>query len=98
MNRQQRRKMVKNGVTPEDLKKLYNTTKDATKKATIHASSEAFAVITAMVLHDKFGFGEKRLRRAIGYLVEGFDAITEDYATLEDMKKVLDEECNIQFR
>lgn len=93
MNRQQRRKLVKKGVTIEDLKEL----QDITKHKSIEFTTDAFAVATAMVLHDKFGFGEVRLKRAIDYITDQFDAITEDYVSLDEMKKVLLEECKIRF-
>ena len=93
VNRQQRRKLIKNGVTADDLKLLHETT----KANSIKFSTDAFAVATCMVLHDKFGFGEVRLKRAVNYITEQFEAITENYVKLGDMKKVLLEECKIKF-
>lgn len=97
MNRQQRRKMVKKGVTAEDLKMVQDITKEQTKRHSIHFATEAFAVATAITLRDKFGFGEVRLKRATNHIANTFEAITEGYVSLDDLKKVLLEECNFEF-
>jgi len=50
------------------------------------------------VLHDKWGFGKVRLTRFLDQLYDLLESIEQGYLTVEDCKKVLLEECKINFR
>lgn len=56
-----------------------------------------YSVAVAMVLRDKYGFGEVRMKRIMKEITEQFEMITEGYVSLDDMKKVLLEEVKIKF-
>lgn len=53
-------------------------------------------IVTSMmfVLHDKEGFGEKRLKRVYQEWGELWDSIRGKYLDCQDLRKTLQEECN----
>ena len=94
MNRQQRRKLAKQGVDHKDLKVLY----DATKQESIKQAVKLYSVAVAMVLHDKWGFGKVRLQRFLNQAQNLFDSIEKGYVSLDDCEKILLEECDVEFK
>ena len=93
MNREERRKQSRIGITAKELKQLDNSIKQESIKFTV----EMYSVAVAMVLRDKYGFGEVRMKRIMKEITEQFEMITEGYVSLDDMKKVLLEEVKIKF-
>lgn len=64
----------------------------------IGSSSKANLLLTLMVLHDKFGFGSKRLTRFLGEYREMLNAYNEGYIEkVADFENVLWEECGIRI-
>lgn len=53
--------------------------------------------VTAMVLHDKYGFGRKRLNDVFDYVYDLFDSVYRDYCTLDDIKECLYNELNLDL-
>ena len=51
-------------------------------------SATCFAV-TAMVLHDKYGYGKKRLNDVFDYIYDLFDSVYKDYCTVDEIKECL---------
>lgn len=51
-----------------------------------------------MVLHDKWGFGQKRLERFVEQLVEVLDSYEKGYVTMDDLMQALKEEAGIDLR
>lgn len=93
MNRAQRRKLAKKGLDHKDLKILHDyTVHDSIKQAVKY-----YSVVTAMVLHDKWGFGNVRLKRYLEQVQELFDAIEKGYVSLDDCEKILLEECDVEI-
>lgn len=93
MNREERRKQSRIGITAKELKQLDISIKQESIKFTV----EMYSVAVAMVLRDKYGFGEVRMKRIMKEITEQFEMITEGYVSLDDMKKVLLEEVKIKF-
>lgn len=54
-------------------------------------------ILMVATLHDEFGFGEKRVQRAIDRLNFKAECIGEDYCTWEDYIQVIKEELNIDL-
>ena len=54
-----------------------------------------YLVNTLYVLHEKFGFGKKRLERFTSELVEASECIQGKYVTREDMLEVLVKEVGL---
>lgn len=90
MNRKQRRNAVKHGVA---LSALKQENMDG-----IRFAVKCYSVAVASVLHDKLGFGPKRLPAVMNQIQETFDSISRDYVTINDLEAVLLEECGISFK
>ena len=92
---EQRRKKEtnKNRYNSKGIKQLDISIKQESIKFTV----EMYSVAVAMVLRDKYRFGEVRMKRIMKEITEQFEMITEGYVSLDDMKKVLLEEVKIKF-
>ena len=72
------------------LKRFSGTKSQRDKKQTISGATEFFKYASAMVLHDKFGFGKQRLNLYYKDLADLFEDFTERYDSfylLDAMKK-----------
>lgn len=56
-----------------------------------------YLLATTTVLHDKFGFGEKRMNDYINHFFDIFDSIDKKYVDFEDLKKCVNDELGIDF-
>lgn len=64
----------------------------------ISAAGKANMIISLMVLHDKFGYGEKRLNKFIDEYQKQLDAYNSGYIeSVSDFTTVLKEECGIEL-
>ena len=59
---------------------------------------ENIAVSTLFVLHDKEGFGEKRLKRFFDNWSILWNDVKDNYLTCADMHKTLYEECKVDIK
>lgn len=65
----------------------------------ISAAGKANMIISLMVLHDKFGYGEKRLNKFIYEYQKQLDAYNSGYVeSVNDFTEVLKEECGIELK
>ena len=65
----------------------------------ISAAGKANMIISLMVLHDKFGYGEKRLNKFIDEYYKQLDAYNSGYVeSVNDFTEVLKEECGIELK
>ncbi len=65
----------------------------------ISAAGKANMIISLMVLHDKFGYGEKRLNKFIDEYQKQLDAYNSGYVeSVKDFTDVLKEECGIELK
>ena len=58
---------------------------------------DTFIVLLAATLHDEFGFGEKRVRRAIDVFNFKAECLADDYCTWNDYIEVIKDELNIEL-
>ena len=56
-------------------------------------SGYIYGACVGLVLHDKFGFGRKRLEKARKEVMELFYAVIGGYLDIRDMEATLAEEC-----
>ena len=64
----------------------------------IAAAGKANMIISLMVLHDKFGYGEKKLNKFIDEYQKQLDAYNSGYVeSASDFTTVLKEECGIEL-
>ena len=74
------------------------------KEATDEAVDRAFILmlgIPVMVVHDKFGRlmkKEGREERFSDYILDLYDSYEKGFITLEDLTKVLKDECGLEFK
>lgn len=93
--RSKKRKIQKKvSKTVETQMKIYT---DNVKQESVKKAVDAFAIASFMVLHDKFGFGEMRLKKFNSEISNLFECILEDYVTLEDMRTEIKESFNISI-
>ena len=59
---------------------------------------DTIMVMSMFVLHDKFGFGTKRLERFQDEFTEAGDALVKDYISWGDIRKVLQDETGIETK
>ena len=65
----------------------------------ISAAGKANLIISLMVLHDKFGYGEKRLSKFLDEYNKQLEAYNEGYVeSVSDFTTVLKEECGIEIK
>lgn len=64
------------------------------REVTTDAVKSAFAIFL-MVMHDKWGFGKKRLNRLFGHICNLSDQVGEGYVSTAELKKILKDEMNI---
>lgn len=58
---------------------------------------DTIMILMVATLHDEFGFGEKRVQRAIDRLNYKAECIGEDYCTWDDQIQTIKEELNIDL-
>lgn len=78
--------MRKKGMNPA----LIYMSESARVKTTLEASSAAVKMITLKILHDTFGFGEKRQQRFVNEFQRQMRAYEEGYFTIEDMQDLVE--------
>lgn len=84
----------KKGINPA-LARMTQIRKD---NMLISAAGKANMIISIMVLHDKFGYGEKRLNKFIDEYQKQLDAYNSGYVeSVKDFTTVLKEECGIEL-
>ena len=54
-------------------------------------------ILLAATLHDEFGFGEKRVQRAVDRLLFKASCLTGDYVTWDDIIEDIKQELNIEL-
>lgn len=58
---------------------------------------DTFTILTVAVLHDEFGFGEKRCQRFIDRMNKKAECMIDDLCTWDDYIKSIKEELNINL-
>lgn len=58
---------------------------------------DTMVILMAVTLHDEFGFGEKRVQRAIDRFMFKANCLNEDYTTWQEQIEILKEELGIEL-
>ena len=58
---------------------------------------DTMVILMAVTLHDEFGFGEKRVQRAIDRFMFKANCLAEDYTTWQEQIEILKEELGIEL-
>ena len=59
---------------------------------------DTFTILGIAVLHDDFGFGQKRCQKFMDGMDRGDDYLTDDMATCEDYRRSIKEKLNLDLR
>lgn len=61
-----------------------------------HNATNYAIILLLSVLHDKWGFGSKRLAKVLSQTDELADSISNGYVKLEDLRSMIEDECGIR--
>lgn len=75
-------------VSQKELKKASYAIKEQT--------TDSILMCSLITLRDEFGFGGKRLQQFRDKFMENIDCLIDGYVTFEDMKKAIEEECDVK--
>lgn len=81
----------------ECIKKLINQKGEEWKRQIMLDDRRLLCAIVFMVLHDKFGFGEKRLKRFDDEVSEVMRNIIGGYLTAKDIYDLFEDELGMKF-
>lgn len=101
MNRAERRRMAKSAQKEKEKTYVLTQTQidEMKREATNEATRKAFLMlmsIPVMVLHDKFGFGIRRLGKLMDYVLIWYEAVQNNEVKLMELVKVAENECGIK--
>lgn len=77
--------------------KISREVRTAVENKVIPKVQSACLAATALVLHDKFGFGKQRLNKYIEEVFLIFESIYLNYTDFEDIKRRIYDELGIDF-
>ena len=104
--RMSKNKKKKNGLPYETRRKLKTAAKKMVEQelvaqsrqialAAVHEAVDRYTVAAAYIIHNELGFGKKRTQRLMGKIMTLFDDIEAGLLDFEDLKQVLEEECDL---
>lgn len=96
MNRQERRKFMKKGKFTREVS--YSDLKDIEVAAQKEAVNKTFALclnVSALALHDEFGFGKKRTIDFLTKVLSQFECIGDNLLDFDGVKTILEKEVGI---
>lgn len=93
MERQQRADKKQNGkyMSREEIQKLKNEIKTEVSFASVEILLTSFA----QVLHNEYGFGQKRVLRALNAVDEIYGRVLNDELSVADMRQQLRDDINV---
>jgi len=94
MNRAERRRLQKQGLTAKDIKAI----EDSSVLKGIDFAVSGMIASFVITLHDKWGWGHVRIKRLLEQVDDVFDSIDKDYVTIEDLRKVILDEIGIKLK
>ena len=93
MNRKLRRELAKKGNLETVVAGAITETQQKIRFDTIND----LMIMSLMVLHDKYGFGEKRLKKFHTEIASLGECLIAGTVNLDDIRNYLRENCNVQF-
>ena len=93
MNRTERRRLQKQGITSTDLKRI----EDTTKRQAVNTTTNYAVACALLVLRDQFGFGELRAKRFMQAYADMFADVTAGHLKLDDVLMTIENELKINF-
>ena len=93
MNRAERRKLQKQGIDHNTLKRI----EDTTKRQAVNTTTNYAVACALLVLRDQFGFGEVRAKRFMAAYADMFADVTEGRLRFDDVLGTIEDEMKITF-
>ncbi|HQD37253.1 MAG TPA: hypothetical protein PKV92_09190 [Thermodesulfovibrio thiophilus] len=94
MNRAERRRLQKKGITAKELKVI----EDNSALKAIDFAVKGMIASFVIVLHDKWGWGNVRIKRLLKQVDDVFDSINKNYVSIEDLQKAILDEIGIDVK
>lgn len=82
------------GISLNLSRKDLNTASEKIKEMTM----DTFTILTVAVLHDEFGFGERRCQRFIDRMNQKAECMIDDFCTWDDYIQTIKEELNLELQ
>ena len=82
------------GISLNLSRKDLNTASEKIKEMTM----DTFTILTVAVLHDEFGFGERRCQRFIDLLISLAECMIDDFCTWDDYIQTIKEELKLELQ
>ena len=93
LNRKARRSLAKKGNIENVVAGAITETQQKIRFDTIND----LMIMSLMVLHDKFGFGEKRLKKFHTEIANLGECLIAGTVNLDEIKEYLQENCKVKF-
>ena len=101
MNRSERRRLKRNQESCNATYTLRNEDVTRIKQdAAQEAIDKAFVLMLGppmIVLHDKYGWGKKRLSDFIDHVLEQYDSFNKNFITLDDLWNTIEKETGVKL-
>ncbi|MCD8398135.1 MAG: hypothetical protein LUD12_13320 [Lachnospiraceae bacterium] len=78
-------------LRPDEIKKIRDKGEEDARRFDIDALLTSFAI----TMHDQYGFGQKRIMRALGYVDDMYTKIYQEELDITELKKRLREETGV---
>lgn len=101
MNRAERRRLKRSQESDNATYTLRN--EDVTRIKQDAAREAVYTAFTMMlglpviVLHDKYGWGKKRLSDFMDYVLEQYDSFNKNFITLDDLWNTIEKETGVKL-
>lgn len=94
LNRAERRRLQKKGITAKELKVI----EDSSALKGIDFAVKGMIASFVIVLHDKWGWDNVRIKRLLEQVDDVFDSINKNYVSIEDLQKTILDEIGIDVK
>lgn len=101
MNRAERRRLKRNQESRNATYTLRNEDVTRIKQdAAQEAIDKAFVLMLGLpmiALHDKYGWGKKRLSDFMNHVLEQYDSFNKNFITLDDLRNAIEKETGVKL-
>ncbi len=93
MSRQQRRRIARKGISPEELREM----REQDIRMAVLLTIRDYHAVMLLCLRDQLGFGRVRALRFLEAINEVFDSVRKGYLDLDDIRDTVDKELGIKI-
>ncbi len=92
MSRQQRRRIARKGISPEELREM----REQDIRMAVLLTIRDYHAVMLLCLRDQLGFGRVRALRFLEDINEVFDSVRKGYLDLDDIRDTVEKELGIK--